>query len=416
MNTLSTMVDFAIARHLDEHVKDGYTYLIQNYRPGDKICLFGFSRGAHTARVVAGMIYKVGILPRENLQQVDFAFNIYMTTGYEGYKLSREFKLTFASHVDIDFVGVWDTVSSVGIIPQTHPYTSINYSVKCFRHALALDERRTRFRPNVWSELTVEREQELDIDLPAPKEPDLAAPNGILGTRDDWEYSPPERDHADVKEVWFAGSHSDVGGGSHTTKRNHSLSFIPLRWMIKECILTKTGIQFDMEYLRDSLDFDFHELVTEMEEKDMKIEDLGQAYQGIENYAQESFEQAQERQERAKAKAETQSDSPQTHVHGFRHYIHDVIDTIFDQLLLVWFWWILEFLPMLSTYQDLQGNWIRVRMRNFGRGRYIPFYKDQILVHKTVDVRINTAGQRRYKPKARNWDTVEKSPMLKYVT
>ena len=82
-----------------------------------------------------------------------------------------------------------------------HPYTSINYAVKTFRHALALDERRVRFRPNVWSEVTPEREQELDVDL--------SEPDGILDDaqgRDNWKYKPPKRDFADVKEVWFAGN------------------------------------------------------------------------------------------------------------------------------------------------------------------------------------------------------------------
>ena len=79
-----------------------------------------------------------------------------------------------------------------------HPYTSINYAVKTFRHALALDERRVRFRPNVWSEITLEREQELDVEIPEPE-----AVGGAF--RDVWDYEPPNRDYADVKEVWFAG-------------------------------------------------------------------------------------------------------------------------------------------------------------------------------------------------------------------
>jgi len=82
-----------------------------------------------------------------------------------------------------------------------HPYTSVNYAVKTFRHALALDERRARFRPNVWSEITLEREQELDIDIPVSDSP--LVPKGER--RDQWQFTPPERDHADVKEVWFTG-------------------------------------------------------------------------------------------------------------------------------------------------------------------------------------------------------------------
>ena len=77
--------------------------------------------------------------------------------------------------------------SSVGIIPRGHPYTSVNYAVKTFRHALALDERRARFRPKTWCEATLERELDLDVDEP------------------DFTYKPLECSLADVEEVWFSG-------------------------------------------------------------------------------------------------------------------------------------------------------------------------------------------------------------------
>jgi hypothetical protein len=153
--------------------------------------------------------------------------------------------------------------------------------------------------------------------------------------------------------------------------------------MIKECILAKTGIQFDMDYLKDALDFDFDDLVTEMKEKEIEIADLGEAYAEIENYAQESFGKKEKEIEIAdlgeayaeienytqesfgkKEQAETDSianGSPQTHFPRFRHYMRDVVDQIFDQLVLVWVWWILEILPLWSTYQDPEGNWVRLR-------------------------------------------------------
>ena len=87
----------------------------------------------------------------------------------------------------------------MGLIPQTHPYASINYSVKCFRHALALDERRANFRPTVWGERTVDSKHELDVDFPVEWNVDRSNP-------DEWQYTPPDRSHADVKEVWFAGN------------------------------------------------------------------------------------------------------------------------------------------------------------------------------------------------------------------
>ena len=95
-----------------------------------------------------------------------------------------------------------DTVSSVGIMSQLHPFTSVNYSVKCVRHALALDEHRAKFRADMWCEPAPSRGHELDIDFPIPEHEEHE--HGAI--RDDWIYVPPDRDYADVKEVWFAGN------------------------------------------------------------------------------------------------------------------------------------------------------------------------------------------------------------------
>jgi len=85
---------------------------------------------------------------------------------------------------------IWTLFLLSDLFPNPH--------VKCFRHALALDERRVKFRPNVCNEMTVDREQELDVDLPELKEIGQS-------TRDEWQYIHPDREQADVKEVWFAG-------------------------------------------------------------------------------------------------------------------------------------------------------------------------------------------------------------------
>ena len=74
---------------------------------GDKICLFGFSRGAYTARALAGMLHKVGLLPAHNNQQVPFAYKMYTRTDETGWKQSVAFKKAFSVDVEIDFVGVW---------------------------------------------------------------------------------------------------------------------------------------------------------------------------------------------------------------------------------------------------------------------------------------------------------------------
>jgi len=169
-------------------------------------------------------------LPPHNDQQVDFAFTVYNTQSREGAVLARKFKRIFSYAysvilssfadfpcsvpVKIDFLGVWyisflvsiarpfrlrtdsfrDTVSSVGIVPRSLPYSSQNDGVKIFRHALALDECRARFRPNIWGEPAVVRE-ELDDDPDIPQRGETP--------RDEWVYQPPAL--TDVKEVWFAG-------------------------------------------------------------------------------------------------------------------------------------------------------------------------------------------------------------------
>jgi len=197
-----------------------------------------------------------------------------------------------------------------------------------------------------------------------------------------------------------------VGGGSHPTSRPSSLSFVPLRWMIKECILCKTGIQFDLEYLQEELNFDFELLLKDMKKKNIKIKDLGDGYEELEKYVSEN-------DLHHPTNKPNMFHGPETLRQRLRRHAHDILDEIFDQLILVWFWWFLEIIPMLYTYQDQQGDWIRRRMRNFGRGRYIPVYEGKVLVHKTVGKRMEDAPG--YKPKAHNWDYLNKSGVVEYV-
>ena len=89
---------------------------MQNYQEGDRICLFGFSRGSYTARCLAGMIHKVGLLPADNQAQVCFAYKMYKDETPEGQKMSEEFKKTFCMNVTVYFIGIWDCVASVSRI------------------------------------------------------------------------------------------------------------------------------------------------------------------------------------------------------------------------------------------------------------------------------------------------------------
>ncbi|KAF5328559.1 hypothetical protein D9758_018002 [Tetrapyrgos nigripes] len=164
MAKLERVVDSMVGMNLHVHVMTGYEFIMQNYQSGDKICLFGFSRGAYTARALAGMIHKVGLLPRYNHQQVPFAYKMYSREDARGWKQASAFKKAFSIDVDVEFLGVCltlDTVSSVGFIPRRLPFTTSNTSVRFFRHALALDEHRARFVPNFWHRTTKKEEDML---------------------------------------------------------------------------------------------------------------------------------------------------------------------------------------------------------------------------------------------------------------
>lgn len=188
-------LDLAIAWLLEEHVTDGYRYLMRYYTPGDRVFIFGFSRGAYTARAVAAMIHKVGLLSRGNDELIPFAWDTFRREHRR--EIVDGFKRTFSRPVDIHFVGVWDTVCSVGWMwdPQHLPYSANNPSVKFLRHLVALDERRAYFPQNMWTGTST-------------------TPGAI-------------------RQVWFAGVHCDVGGG-YEEPREAGLSKVALAWMVRE--------------------------------------------------------------------------------------------------------------------------------------------------------------------------------------
>ena len=189
----------------------------------DFIFLLGFSRGAFTVRALAGLLYRCG-LPAKEFAEDDEAFTYCFSQAYAAYKPHCEdyvrvdrFKKTYrAREIDVHFLGIWDTVKSYGgIRPQSLPHLRHNPAVRQVRHALALNERRSWFLPTSWG----------GIDGDA----------GLVSTlRPDQRY-----EHQHVKEVWFRGCHSDVGGGDEEAERAR----IAFRWMAGEA--THAGLLLD---------------------------------------------------------------------------------------------------------------------------------------------------------------------------
>lgn len=201
---------------LDENVLGAYKFLVENWREGDRVYMFGFSRGAWTVRVLAGFIHLIGLLKPEQANMCDSALGAYKRAASENdLPLAWHFRQVIgARQMPIHFVGVWDSVASV-IVPradrfwvpslETLPYTETNPSVDIFRHALALDERRRMFRVANWTE------------------PQIYKPN---------PFNAASHKPQDIKQVWFAGVHSDIGGGY--PEEESALSKIPLIWMVDE--------------------------------------------------------------------------------------------------------------------------------------------------------------------------------------
>jgi hypothetical protein len=190
---ITRWLGLAFGMGLVDNLEDGYTYLMNHWKPGDNIYIFGFSRGAYTARAIAAMVHKVGLLEPGNEHFVPYASKIFRTT--KDPKVYQEFKHTFGRPCKVRFLGLWDTVKSLGWIwsRTTWPFTMNNDDVDIVRHAVAIDEKRAFFRQNLW---------------------------GRGGSKQS------------IKQVWFAGAHSDVGGSY--PERESGLSQIALGWMVRE--------------------------------------------------------------------------------------------------------------------------------------------------------------------------------------
>ncbi|WP_442509399.1 DUF2235 domain-containing protein [Novipirellula sp. SH528] len=193
----SKVLGLAFGAGYRKTIEDAYWFIVENYQPGDRICLFGFSRGAYAARVVAALLHAVGILQQGNRHLVQYALSeIELRKGVSlDFAHLGRFRKQFSQSFDqkpFIFLGLWDTVSSVSWAYDylSYAFTASNPSVDIVRHAVSIDEHRAFFSQNLFK----------------------------------------RRQHQDFKEVWFAGVHSDIGGGY--PEDESGLAKIALEWML----------------------------------------------------------------------------------------------------------------------------------------------------------------------------------------
>jgi len=203
---VTKILGLAIGYGLEADVGDAYAFLMNNFEEGDRVYLLGFSRGAYTVRVLASLLHMYGLLPKGNEPLVPYAIRMLTADAQDRFMLARQFTDTFSTPCRPWFVGVWDTVSSVGWIDNALkvPYTANNPDIQYGRHAVSIDEHRAFFRQNLWRR------------PPAPTPPAVG----------------PTFGPKDLKQVYFPGVHCDVGGGY--PEGESGLAKIALEWMLGE--------------------------------------------------------------------------------------------------------------------------------------------------------------------------------------
>lgn len=242
---LERLVGGGTGEGIGEHIREAYGFLSNNYTPGDSIFLLGFSRGAFTARSIGGLIGGIGLLEKEGMPWFYAIFKDWENAGVKNYKpmilkYIPDFSIVSPPHdiksylegyrselkkrgltrdVEIQAIGVWDTVGALGIptmpflkklgLPDfLHEYkfldVKIDNHIKHAFHALALDEQRAPFSPTIWER--------------------------------------PESCTTELKQVWFPGVHSNVGGSYDDT----GIADISLAWMMSNL---KQWIDFKPDYL-----------------------------------------------------------------------------------------------------------------------------------------------------------------------
>ena len=256
---------------LNEIIREGYQFLSTNYTPGDELFLFGFSRGAFTARSIAGLIDEIGVLTRDGLpflaeifrdvrhahdpkyvpKHPDIPFPDKPSAQDPEYRAELRRRGLTRLDIPIKVVGVWDTVGSLGVpklgwlerigLQSTRMKdlawydTALSNCVDYAFHALSLDERRFSFPPTLWEKL--------------------------------------EGNTSTLRQVWFPGAHSNIGGGYN----DQQIATITLAWMVAQCM---PFLDFDLDYVRDQWDESEH--YYEKHNQRLQPWSFGKIFDGVE--------------------------------------------------------------------------------------------------------------------------------------
>lgn len=333
--------------------------------------------------------------------------------------MSAQFKHTFCTDVNVYFMGLWDCVASVGFFPRKLPFSKTpTNSIHYFRHAMALDERRAKFKVCQWQhqdpdlkpealhhanmkahmKIGISRINVLKVvGKSAPKTVPTEEMNGHSCSLHDMsekeleqatyealfdKFDRSQRDRHRVKtdalEVWFKGAHADIGGGAVANEERHMLSRIPFRWMVRQCFECNTGISFDTAALAE-MGFDVASLWPVC--KPVTKPPFGPSPDLLARFESKDFPPLRRRTAFLTLEDEEQEDERKRIMkkhkrHGYLpEYIEDYFDALGpanDMLSIAKSWWVLELWPVKIRLLTKDGDCWEKKVRwNLGRHRAV---------------------------------------------
>ena len=217
-------------RGLSQNIQAGYAWVAETFKPqADRLFVFGFSRGAYSARSLVGLIRKCGVLKSVNPESIEAAYALYRDKKIApDHPKAVAFRAANSHEIRVHFIGVWDTVGKLGVPISGIPFSSSFYRwhdtalskiVDYAYHAIATDEHRADFKPTLWTKMKPENKE--------------------------------------VEQRWFIGAHSNVGGGSEV-KPPDCLADLALRWMQDKAELRglkfRAKAQVEPEYCRGAIE------------------------------------------------------------------------------------------------------------------------------------------------------------------
>jgi hypothetical protein len=268
----------------------------------------------------------------------------------------------------------------VGIFPRRLPFTKSNSHIRYFRHAISLDERRARFKVNLWNRPSEEDHKKGVQKGTMPRHKTPAKPqqgDTAKSAKSSKSQKQSLRDlerrftddcdaPTDIVEVWFAGAHCgksilrpytyhltrghlDIGGGSVANATRHNLARIPLRWMIRQCFILRTGIMFHKNMFKDiGMDPDtlYPHVIPRPPPVPYTPDCLAHKYEQPFNYAKNYKETVTVKEPFINEEEED---------------LLDALAPIYDQLKMAKGWWVLEVLPNKQHYQRADDSWTHAR-------------------------------------------------------